>query len=99
MLAVLFPHTDGTQTFAETTVYYMEHYISAIVNPLYHLFNERYYEDFLGETKFGLLGSTIFVAYTRLVLTGISIITGANINFGLCPPKSNIIFNLRGSCG
>ena len=86
---MLVPQTSSYESSLEYYFYYIEHYI-AIINPFVLIISERFYEDFLHDTECNLLSSFLFMIYSRLILTLVSIISIVNVNFALCPPTGNL---------
>ena len=86
---MLFPVTMGLTGPFEKEMFWVEHYLSAIINPLILSFSGRYYTDNTISFKNHLMGHCLFALYQRVVLFPISLMTDVNMNYTLCPSESN----------
>jgi hypothetical protein len=87
-IALLFPVTLGLTGIFEKEMFWIEHYLSAIINPLVLSFSGRYYTDNTISFKNHLMGHCLFALYQRVVLFPISLLTDVNLNYTLCPSES-----------
>lgn len=92
-MALLVP-TPGLITLpGELEAFWLQHYLIAIVCPLVlHLsgrYNHSYYADLrAAHYVTGTQGWLSFVLYQRTILTALSLLTWANLNFTLCGASS-----------
>jgi len=87
-IPLLFPVTLGLSGFFEKEIFWIEHYLYAIINPLVLSFSGRYYTDNTISIKNHLMGHCLFALYQRVILFPISLMTDVNINYTLCPSGS-----------
>lgn len=83
-IAIAFPVTTGLDGPFERPMFWVEHYLVGIINPLVLSLTHRYYTNnticFLNH----IFAHVIFGVYQRTVLFPISQMTHANLNFTLC---------------
>jgi hypothetical protein len=88
-IAIVFPVTCGLEGYLEVHMFWVEHFLSALLNPLILSLSHRYYSKNTISFKNHIFAHVIFGFYQRMVLFPISQISYANLNFTLCPSKKD----------
>jgi hypothetical protein len=83
-IALVFPVTTGLDAPFEVHMFWVEHMLCAVVNPLVLSLSHRYYNKATIRFRNHLFAHSMFGFYQRLVLFPLSMITHANLNFTLC---------------
>ena len=88
-IAIAFPVTCGLESPFEIPMFWIEHYMAGLINPLVLSMCGRYYSKNTISVKNHLLSHSLFGLYQRILLFPLSQITYANLNFTLCPANSD----------
>lgn len=86
-IAIIFPVTVGLTGPYEIPMFWVEHFLCAIINPLVLSLTHRYYTKTTISVRNHLFAHIIFAFYQRLVLFPMSQLTEANLNFTLCAAR------------
>ena len=92
-MAILLPDLTSLN-YNEVIYFFVEHYQIAIINPLILIFSERFYTPDLFSIRHSIIAHCFFGWYSRIFLGTLSNLTWANVNYNLCPCKSNNSFLL-----
>jgi hypothetical protein len=84
-IAIAFPVTCGLDGYFEIPMFWIEHFMSAFINPLVLSLSHRYYTKNTISVRNHLFSHIFFGLYQRVILFPLSQITQANLNFTLCP--------------
>jgi len=84
-IAIAFPVTCGLDGFLEIPMFWIEHFMSALINPLVLSLSHRYYTKNTISVRNHIFAHMMFGFYQRIVLFPLSQATHANLNFTLCP--------------
>lgn len=87
--AIVFPVTVGLDGYFEVPLFWIEHFMSAFINPLVLSLSHRYYTENTISVRNHIFAHIIFGFYQRIVLFPLSQITYANLNFTLCPSRKD----------
>jgi len=90
-IAIFFPVTIGLNSFLEREMFWVEHYLSALINPLVLSFSSRYYSDNTISFKNHIMAHCLFGLYQRVVLLPLSALSTVNLNYILCPSESILV--------
>jgi hypothetical protein len=88
-IAIAFPVTCGLTGFLEVPMFWVEHYLAALVNPLVLSLSGRYYTQNTISVKYHIFSHVVFGIYQRAFLWPVSQLTHTNLNFTLCACKSD----------
>jgi len=92
VLALLFPATDVYLLPFELEVFWIQH-IMMIVAPLYLIsLGSPYTCETLSDFSYCAMSSSMSVLFHILILQPISILSGINVNYTMCPPHSLPLF-------
>jgi hypothetical protein len=83
-IAIAFPVTCGLTGFFEVHMFWVEHYLAALVNPLVLSLSGRYYTKKTISLKYHIFSHILFGMYQRAFLWPLSQMTHTNLNFTLC---------------
>jgi hypothetical protein len=83
--AIAFPVTCGLDGFLEIPMFWIEHFMAALINPLVLNLSHRYYTKNTISVRNHLLAHLMIGFYQRIVLFPLSQATHVNLNFTLCP--------------
>jgi hypothetical protein len=84
-IAIAFPVTCGLTGYFEIPMFWVEHYLAALVNPLVLSLSGRYYTKSTICLKNHIFAHCIFSLWQRIMLFPLSQLSHANLNFTLCP--------------
>lgn len=88
IIALLFPPTQDYILPMELETFYIEH-ILMVIAPLYlSTLGDPYTSEPLSDYTYTLLSVSVFILYHTLILQPISLLTGVNVDYILCPPSS-----------
>jgi hypothetical protein len=93
-IALFFPVTVGLTGFLEYEMFWVEHFLSAIINPLVLSLSHRYYTKSTISIRNHIFSHVLFSIYQRAILFPVSQISLANLNFTLCPSVGKCFFNI-----
>ena len=88
-IALVFPMTIGLPGLYEVPMFWVEHILCAIVNPLALSLSHRYYTKSTISVRNHVFAHVMFGFYQRLVLFPLSLVTHANMNFTLCSSEND----------
>lgn len=80
LCALLFPDLEGLDIYGEHFMFYLEHWLTTVINPLVLILHHRYVLSFSQH----IFSFSFFVIYQRIVLFSLSHLTTANLNYTLC---------------
>jgi hypothetical protein len=83
-IAIGFPVTCGLTGLLEVEMFWIEHYLAALINPLVLSLSGRYYTNNTISIKYHIFSHILFGMYQRSFLWPISQMTHTNLNFTLC---------------
>lgn len=83
-IAIFFPVTVGLPGPYEVPMFWVEHFLCALINPLILSLTHRYYTPATISVRNHLFAHTVFGVYQRFILLPLSHVTEANLNFTLC---------------
>jgi len=81
---IVFSVNVGLDLPYEAEMYWVEHFMGALINPLALVFGERYRSRQYFDFGYRLIGFALFSLYHRVVLLPISVLTWANLDQALC---------------
>jgi len=84
LVGIVFSQTTGMHLPLEICMFWIEHFLAGIINPLILSLSERYYSNKTLSFQNHLLAHSYFGILMRLILFPMSWITDANINNTLC---------------
>jgi len=87
--AIFFPVTAGLTAPYEIPIFWVEHFLGALINPLVLSLCHRYYTPTTISMRNHLFSHILFCFYQRYVLFPLSQLTHANLNFTLCGAKTD----------
>lgn len=88
-IAIAFPVTCGLDGLFEIPMFWIEHFMSALINPLVLSLSHRYYTKNTISVRNHIYSHIIFGFYQRIILFPLSQLTHANLNFTLCPSMND----------
>jgi len=80
----------------EVEMYWFEHILSAIINPLILMIGGRYRDRQFFDFRYRLIGFAFFSLYHRVVLMPLSLATWANLDQTLCHAETDPFYPLFG---
>jgi len=88
-IAIAFPVTRGLDSPFEIPMFWLEHYMAGLINPLVLSICGRYYSKNTISVKNHIFSHSLFGLYQRIILFPLSQMTYANLNFTLCPATAD----------
>jgi hypothetical protein len=89
---IIFAINVGLVMPFEIELYWIEHFWSALINPLILILGGRYRSRQYFDFGYRMLGFAFFSLYHRFVLLPLALLTWANLDQTLCHGESNIPF-------
>jgi hypothetical protein len=83
--AIAFPVTSGLTGYFEVPMFWIEHYLAGLINPLVLSLSGRYYTKNTISIKMHIFAHCLFCLWQRLVLYPLAQISQTNLNYTLCP--------------
>jgi hypothetical protein len=93
---IMFAVNIGLDGPFEKEMYWVEHYLSAIINPLALSLSGRYHERKFFDFYYRLIGFAFFSLYHRVVLFPLSLATWANLDQILCHADTDPFWHIFG---
>jgi hypothetical protein len=88
-IAIIFPVTCGLDAFLEVPMFWVEHMLAGVINPIVLTMSHRYYKRDTISIKNHLFAHMIFGIYQRLILFPVSQMCQVNLNYLLCGSKKD----------
>jgi hypothetical protein len=88
-IAIAFPVTSGLSGLYEVEMFWIEHYLAGLINPLVLSLSGRYYTKSTISLKMHVFAHCLFGLWQRLVLFPVSQISETNLNYTLCPSNTD----------
>jgi hypothetical protein len=93
---IIFAQYGGLDGLYEVEMYWFEHILSALINPLILIIGGRYKSRQFFNFTYRLIGFAFFSLYHRLVLMPVAIGTWANLDQTLCHAETDPFYPLLG---
>jgi hypothetical protein len=84
-IAIAFPDTCGLEGYLEVHMFWLEHYLGGLINPLVLSLSGRYYTKNTISFKNHIFSHCLFGIWQRTVLFPLSQASHSNLNYTLCP--------------
>jgi|TARA_B110000208_G_scaffold24314_1_gene31167 hypothetical protein len=86
MVALLVPDTTTLHLRGEVTLFFVEHWLAAVIAPLYLLNVSHAHLSRQWSAAMQLLGFAHFYSFHYFLLIPLAYVSGANVQYMLCPP-------------
>jgi len=94
---IVFAVNIGLNLPYEQELYWIEHYLGAIVNPLALIIGGRYRSRRYFDFSYQIIGYAYFSLYHRFFLFPVSLLTWANLDQILCHSETDPFYHLLGT--